>query len=127
MSPLRRSGCGCIYDVKEKGSMFRQNRVVLLSYNYFRKEKKMFLNWVLILYEISPYIAHALRYSVHINDRMPGRGRFMDRSRLKVGRQSLPNRIGPLFAKISFDWAGISLSDNALRRLLKSKFFKYFN
>jgi hypothetical protein len=52
---LRRSGCGCIYDVKEKGSMFRQNRVVLLSYNYFRKEKKMFLNWVLILYEISPF------------------------------------------------------------------------
>ena len=31
------------FDMKERGSMFRQNRVVLLSYNYFRKEKEMFL------------------------------------------------------------------------------------
>jgi len=66
MSPLRRSGCGCIYDVKEKGSMFRQNRVVLLSYNYFRKEKEMFLNWVLI-YMKSLHSRPKEGYGLHSN------------------------------------------------------------
>ena len=51
----------------------------------------------------------------------------MDRSRLKVARQSLPKRIGPLFAKISFDRAGIPLSEDALKRLLKSEYFEYYS
>jgi hypothetical protein len=67
-----------------------------------------------------------LRRSVYINDRNPGKGRFIDKSRLKIGRQSLPHRIGPTFAKMSFDWVGFEGSDDALRRNLKKEFFKYF-
>ena len=52
--------------------------------------------------------------------------RFSDRSRLKVGCQSLPFRIGHLFSSISFDWTSLT-SDETLRRLLKFEYFKYFN
>jgi hypothetical protein len=70
-------------------------------------------------------IANALRSSVYINDRTPGRGKFIDRSRLKIGRQSLPYRIGPLFSRIDFNWAGIQLSEDSIRRSLKRLFFNY--
>ncbi len=71
-------------------------------------------------------MGHLLRRSVYINDRNPGKGKFIDKSRLKIGRQSLPYRIGPTFAKMSFDWVGFEGSDDALRRNLKKEFFKYF-
>ena len=53
--------------------------------------------------------------------------KFIDKSRLKIGRQSLPYRIGPIFAKMSFDWIRTNLSDDTLRRKLKSEFFRYFD
>lgn len=68
-----------------------------------------------------------LRESVYINDRQPGRGKFIDKSRLKVGRQALPYRIGPIFAKIGFDWVGIASTDDTIRRRLKAQFFRYFD
>ena len=57
-------------------------------------------------------IMQALQEAVYVNDRMPGKGRFVDRLRLKVGKQSLPNRIRLFFFKTSFDWAGFHLSDD---------------
>lgn len=66
-------------------------------------------------------IAELLRSNAYVNDRMPRKARFSDRSRLKIGRQSLQNRIGPLFSHITFDWIR-PLSDDQLRVLLKSEF-----
>jgi hypothetical protein len=71
-------------------------------------------------------IGQALRNSVYINDRLPGRGKFIDQSRLRIGKQALPNRIGPTFSRMNFDWVGYSLSDDSLRRKLKKQYFKYF-
>jgi hypothetical protein len=68
-----------------------------------------------------------LRNAVYINDRQPGRGKFIDESRLKVGRQALPYRIGPIFSKIGFDWVGINSTDDTIRWRLKTQFFKYFD
>ncbi len=68
-------------------------------------------------------IAATLRDSSYINDRLPLRAKFFDRSKYKIGRQSLQNRIGQLFAKISFDWLN-PLSCDALRINLKKEFFK---
>jgi hypothetical protein len=80
---------------------------------------------VIKLYNSSDaHIADVIRSSAYINDRMPRKAKFIDRSRLKVGRQSLQNRIGPLFASISFEWIG-ELSNDALRVSLKREFFKY--
>jgi hypothetical protein len=42
-------------------------------------------------------IAVHLREVAYINDRLPYRARFIDRSRHKIGRQSISNRIGHLF------------------------------
>ena len=67
-------------------------------------------------------IAIHLRQSAYVNDRMPFRAKFIDYSRLKIGRQSLPNRIGPLFSKISFNWM-TPMSKDLLRINLKSEFF----
>jgi hypothetical protein len=67
-------------------------------------------------------ISNLIRQSAYVNDRLPRRAKFIDRSRLVVGRQSIYNRIGPLFAKISFDWIG-DMSDDELRVKLKKEFF----
>jgi len=40
----------------------------------------------------------------YINDRCPGRAKFFDASRLKVGRQDLPNCLE--FMNLKFDWIG---------------------
>jgi hypothetical protein len=69
-------------------------------------------------------IAKAIRESSYINDRLPRKAKFMDHSRLKVGRQSIYNRIGSILNKISFDWI-IEMSDDVLRRQLKKEFFSY--
>ncbi len=71
-------------------------------------------------------IRQYLKTSVYINDRLPQRGKFIDKSRLKIGRQSLPYRIGPTFAKLEFDWVGSDNSNGSLRKKLKKQFFKYF-
>ncbi len=70
-------------------------------------------------------IADVIRRNAYINDRMPLKAKFIDKSRLKIGRQSLPNRIGPIFSKISFDWIN-PLSDDTLRRHLKHEFFPQY-
>jgi hypothetical protein len=70
-------------------------------------------------------IADLLRCSSYINDRMPHRAKFTDVSRLKIGRQSLPSRIGPLFAGLKINWVDPMLSDDWLRTELKKEFFRY--
>ncbi len=78
---------------------------------------------VIRLYNFSDSnIAVKLRESAYVNDRMPLKARFFDRSKLKIGRQSLQNRVGHLFSKISFDWV-TPLSNDALRMNLKKEFF----
>ncbi len=67
-------------------------------------------------------IANCLREAAYINDRMPRKARFMDGSKYKVGRQSIINRIGTIFSKISFDWIA-PMSDHMLRINLKHEFF----
>ena len=60
-------------------------------------------------------IAVQLRESAYINDRMSRKGKFIDKSRLKISKQALPYRIGQLFTGLSFDWIGFHRSDDALR------------
>ncbi len=45
----------------------------------------------------------------------------MDKSRVKIGKQAVPYRIGPLFAMLLIEWVYFHLSDEALRRLLKKE------
>jgi len=70
-------------------------------------------------------IAITLRQHAYINDRLPMKAKFMDFSRLKIGRQSIYNRIGSIINKISFDWAK-DITDDHLRQSLKKEFFEYF-
>jgi len=41
----------------------------------------------------------------YVNDRCPGKPSFINRSKLKIGRQSLTNRLD-FFREIEFDWCG---------------------
>jgi len=67
-------------------------------------------------------MAEKLRHRAYINDRCPGRATFCDRSRLKIGRQSLPNRLD-FFRNIKFDWTRReNLSTDKLRTELKKTF-----
>jgi hypothetical protein len=70
-------------------------------------------------------IAVLLRSSPYINDRMPQRAKFLDTLRLKIGRQSLPSRIRPLFADLKLNWVDPLITDDLLRKELKKEFFKY--
>jgi len=38
-------------------------------------------------------MAEKLLQETYVNDRCPGRAKFSDKSKLKIGRQSLPNRL----------------------------------
>ena len=71
-------------------------------------------------------IATQIRDAAYINDRMPGIAKFIDKSRLKVGKQTITNRIGPIFSATKFSWIGMEDEDN-LRRKLKVTLFKYSN
>jgi hypothetical protein len=56
---------------------------------------------VIKLYNSSDaYIVKALRESSYVNDRMPYKDKFFGKFKYKVGRQSLPNRIGSIFSDI---------------------------
>jgi hypothetical protein len=78
---------------------------------------------VIRLYTLSDTnIAEKLRESAYINDRVPLKARFFDRSKFKIGCQSLQNCIGHLFSKISFDWITL-LSNDVLRVKLKKEIF----
>ncbi len=70
-------------------------------------------------------IAQIIRNSAYVNDRLPRRAKFIDRSRLKIGRQTIIHRIGPFFSHLDFDWIGLPCKDS-LRRKLKKQFFRYF-
>ncbi len=63
-------------------------------------------------------IANTMRSSTYNNDRTSQKAKLLNKSRLKIGRQSIQNRIGLLFAHISIDWI-CPLADKNLRVLLK--------
>jgi len=71
-------------------------------------------------------MADKLRRTAYINDRCPGRASFTDISKRKIGRQTLPNRLG-FFKDIKFNWCNEDISDDKLQRELKKTFFKYNN
>jgi hypothetical protein len=70
-------------------------------------------------------VAILLRKSAYVNDRMPFRARFIDTSRLKIGRQAITSRIGPIFNEVAFNWIDPTISDDCIRTELKRIFFKY--
>jgi len=67
-------------------------------------------------------MAEKLRERAYVNDRSPGRATFIDRSKLKIGRQSLLSRLD-FFREIKFDWCGQEdMSKDKLRIELKKTF-----
>ncbi len=71
-------------------------------------------------------IAESLRDKVYINGRAPGCGKFIDNSRLKIGSQNLPHRLGPIFATISFQWIG-DYKTTTLGLILREHFLSITN
>jgi hypothetical protein len=51
---------------------------------------------------------------------MTRRSKFVDKSRLKIGKQALPYRAGLMLRKFPIDWIDFHLPDDVLRKLLKS-------
>jgi len=74
------------------------------------------------LYNLStgPPLSSKLKENAYINDRRPGQATIIDRSRLKIGKQSLVNRLNCL-KKITFCWTS-GISKDALRINLKKTF-----
>ncbi len=65
-----------------------------------------------------------LQETLYTERRYPGRGRFYDNSKGKVGKQKLGNNL--LFlAAIQEDWYGLDLTDDRIRTLLKYTYFNY--
>jgi len=68
-------------------------------------------------------IAHCLNANVYTNDRLPGKARFSDKSKMKVGRQSIVNRL-TFMNSIDFPWYKTEISDDQLRINLKRTFIQ---
>ena len=76
--------------------------------------------------ELPKPLFEILKSTYYEERRQKGRGLFFDSSRRKCGRQSLQNRLSHV-AQIKKPWNedGLPLSNNQLRRLLKSAFFSH--
>jgi len=66
-------------------------------------------------------ISKDLKDSWYINDRLPKRGKFINKANTRIGNHSLRNRLQDLNS-LTFDWIGI-YSDEYLRKNLKKTFF----
>ena len=66
-----------------------------------------------------------LNETLFFERRRPGIAKFYDSSRLWIGRQTLGCRID--FMNSLPTWYSLGLSDDQIRRLLKSAFFKYMD
>lgn len=64
--------------------------------------------------------------NAHYSNRLPLRPNFFDYSRLRIGRQSLQNRVSNIMSRLNFDWLD-PMSPEALRFKLKKCFFEYLN
>jgi len=67
-----------------------------------------------------PPLTQKLCEASYINDRQPGTTTIGDRSKLKIGKQSLINRLNCL-RDVNFDWT-LGIEKNALRVNLKKTF-----
>jgi len=65
-----------------------------------------------------------LRSSYFEEPRKGGLGKFFDKSKTRVGKQSIQNRL-EILRLINRPWNGESLSNDLIRILLKDTFFKY--
>lgn len=66
-------------------------------------------------------IARCLNANAYVNDRLPGKAKFSDKSKLKVGKQSIVNRL-VFMNSLDFNWYKTDLSDDCLRKNLKKNF-----
>jgi len=72
--------------------------------------------------ENGPPLSHKIRNNAYLNNRKPGLATFMDSSRLKIGRNSLQNRL-KMMTSVKFKWT-TGINKHALRVALKTTFFK---
>jgi len=78
-----------------------------------------------ILRDKFPSRLHSLLRSSYFEEpRKGGLGKFFDRSKTRVGRQSIQNRLDHL-RQINRPWNGENLSNDLIRILLKDTFFNY--
>jgi len=80
---------------------------------------KMAIN-LYLLNQAGPPMSTKLHEPAYINDRQPHKVHFMGTSRLKIGKQSLTNRLSSM-RKINFDWAN-GIDKHKLRIELKKTF-----
>jgi len=91
-----------------------------------RANPRQWVQYSIASYVIKSYnrgttpLSKKLRSIGYINDRCPKRARYFDASRLKIGRQDLPNRLD--FLNLKFDWI-CDPSDAYIRTNLKNEFF----
>jgi len=69
-----------------------------------------------------PRLSEKMHARCYVNERRPGLGTFMDESRLRIGRNSLPNRL-EVMKSINFDWFG-DINKHSLRINLKKTIIK---
>jgi len=70
-------------------------------------------------YSLPVDLHNALHRTLFSERRRPQRAKFFDSSKSKIGYQAVQNRIGALFDTLNFDNYENSLTDNAIRILLK--------
>jgi len=73
------------------------------------------------------WLCKDLKSSMYVNERRIKRPTFHDRSRHKIGKQCLKNRLTSIFKCVDLDWHGLNLGNDTLRVGLKKSFFPYFN
>jgi len=72
-------------------------------------------------FEDGPPLSEILRHAAYRNDRLPGQAIYMDSSRLRIGKNSLVNRLNCM-RQVKFQWTN-GINQHALRQNLKKTFY----
>jgi hypothetical protein len=81
-----------------------------------------------VINNVEPFVLfnEFLSHSV-LERRKPNNPSFLDTSRLRIGRQSIANRVNSVAQQIKFPWLEVPLSVDTLRRKLKMSFFSHLS
>jgi len=71
--------------------------------------------------EDGPPLSETLRHAAYRNNRLPGQAIYMDSSRLRIGKNSLVNRLNCM-RQVKFQWTN-GINQHALRQNLKKTFY----
>jgi hypothetical protein len=122
MYPLRLAIGDFKREISNKNVLKLTKRAAPFEFNNYKVAKLV----ISIVSNTDPFtLFHDLLSQAVVEGRRPLKPWFLDMSRTRKGRQAIANRVSTIMKQVLFDWLDVPLSNDSLRKQLKSSFFQY--